>query len=215
MSKSSVVVIDYGLGNLRSVSQALEKAGVQPEITGDPGSLHLADAVILPGVGAGDAAMCALRERGLVEPLREFASSGRPFLGICLGLQLLMDSTEEGETECLGIVPGKTRKLPAGLTVPHMGWNGVEFRMSHPVFDEIPGGSHFYFVHSYYVEPEDQNLAAGITEYGASFCSVLVRDNLVATQFHPEKSGTLGLKVYENFIGFALPKPGSYRRRNG
>lgn len=207
MSKSSVVVIDYGSGNLRSVSQALEKTGVHPEITDDPGSLLAAEAVILPGVGAGDAAMRALRERGLVEPLREYAASGRPFMGVCLGLQLLMDSTEEGEADCLGIVSGRTRKLPAGLKVPHMGWNIVELRGSHALFDGIPEDSHFYFVHSYYAEPADRNLAAGITEYGTSFCSVLIRDNLVATQFHPEKSGALGLKIYENFIGYALSRP--------
>ena len=207
MSKLSVVVVDYGSGNLRSVSQALEKTGVYPEITDDPGSLLAADALILPGVGAGDAAMRALRERGLVEPLREYADSGQPFLGVCVGLQLLMDSTEEGEADCLGIIHGRTRKLPAGLKVPHMGWNVVELRGSHPLFDGIPEGSHFYFVHSYYAEPEDRNLAAGITEYGTPFCSVLIRDNLVATQFHPEKSGALGLKIYENFIGFALSGP--------
>ncbi len=207
MRKLSVVVVDYGSGNLRSVSQALEKTGVYPEITDDPGSLLAADALILPGVGAGDAAMRALRECGLVEPLREYADSGRPFLGVCVGLQLLMDSTEEGEADCLGIIPGKTRKLPAGLKVPHMGWNVVELRGSHPLFDGIPEDSHFYFVHSYYAEPEDRNLAAGITEYGTSFCSVLIRGNLVATQFHPEKSGVLGLRIYENFIGFALSRP--------
>ena len=210
MSKLSVVVVDYGSGNLRSVSQALEKTGVYPEIADDPGSLLEADALILPGVGAGDAAMRALRERGLVEPLREYVDSGRPFLGVCVGLQLLMDSTEEGEADCLGIIPCKTRKLPAGLKVPHMGWNVVELRGSHPLFDGIPEGSHFYFVHSYYAEPEDWSLAAGITEYGTSFCSVLIRDNLVATQFHPEKSGALGLKVYENFIGFALSRPAGH-----
>ena len=214
MSKPTVVVIDYGSGNLRSVSQALEKTGVHPEITDDPGSLLTADALILPGVGAGDAAMRALRERGLVEPLLEYAASGRPFMGVCLGLQLLMDSTEEGEADCLGIIPGRTRKLPAGLKVPHMGWNIVELRGSHTLFDGIPEDSHFYFVHSYYAEPVDRNLAAGITEYGTSFCSVLISDNLVATQFHPEKSGALGLKIYENFIGFALSKPGPHRRRN-
>ena len=207
MREINVVVIDYGLGNLRSVSQALEKAGVHPEVTGDPGSLPMADALILPGVGAGDAAMRALHERELVEPLREYADSGRPFMGVCLGLQLLMDSTEEGEADCLGIIPGRTRKLPAGLKVPHMGWNLVQLRESHPMFDGIPEDSHFYFVHSYYAEPEDRSLAAGITEYGTSFCSVLIRDNLVATQFHPEKSGALGLKMYENFIGFALSRP--------
>ena len=203
MRALKVVVIDYESGNLRSVSKALERAGVQPEVTADPGALLEADAAVLPGVGAGDAAMRALRQRGLVEPLREFVASGRPFLGICLGLQLLMDSTEEGDATCLGIIPGKTRKLPEGLKVPHMGWNGVDFKKAHPVFEDIPEDAQFYFVHSYYAEPKDEDLVAGITEYGIPFCSILVRDNLIATQFHPEKSSTLGLKIYENFVGYA------------
>ena len=203
MRALKVAVIDYESGNLRSVSRALERAGVRPEVTGDPAVLLKADAAILPGVGSGDAAMRALRERGLVEPLREFVDSDRPFLGVCLGLQLLMDSTEEGDSQCLGLVPGRTRKLPEGLKVPHMGWNGVDFRASHPVFEGIPQDSHFYFVHSYYADPEPQDLVAGVTEYGIPFCSIMVRENLIATQFHPEKSGTIGLKVYENFVRFA------------
>ena len=205
MPPLSVAVVDYGSGNLRSVSRALERAGVKPDITSDPHALHQADAAILPGVGAGDAAMKALRQRSLVEPLRSFVASGRPFLGVCLGLQLLMDSTEEGNATCLGIIPGKARKLPEGLKVPHMGWNNVDLRLTHPIIEDIPDNTYFYFVHSYYAEPEDKKLVAGVTHYGIPFCSVLVRDNVVATQFHPEKSGTLGLKIYENFVRFAQP----------
>ena len=198
-----VAVIDYDSGNLRSVGKALERSGVRPEVTGDPRTLLNADAAVLPGVGAGDAAMGALRQRGLIGPLREFVASERPFLGICLGLQLLMDSTEEGDTQCLGIIPGKTRRLPEGLKVPHMGWNEVDFRKDHPVLEGVPENAHFYFVHSYYADPEDHELVAGVTEYGIPFCSVVVRDNLIATQFHPEKSSTLGLKIYENFAKYA------------
>ncbi len=203
MRDLKVAVIDYESGNLKSVSRALERAGVLPEVSGDPNVLLRADAAVLPGVGAGDAAMRALERQGLTEPLRRFAASGKPFWGICLGLQLLMDRTEEGDAPCLGIVAGKTRRLARGLKVPHMGWNTVQFNLDHPVFEGIPDDAHFYFVHSYYAEPKDDGLVAGTTEYGARFCSVVVRDNLIATQFHPEKSGPLGLKVYENFVRYA------------
>jgi glutamine amidotransferase len=198
-----MVVIDYQSGNLRSVAKALEFAGVRPLVTGDPAQLETADAVVLPGVGSGPAAMAALRERGLVEPLREYVASGRPFLGVCLGLQLLLDRTEEGDARCLGIIPGQVRRLPAGLKVPHMGWNSVQFRKEHPVFQGIPQDSHFYFVHSYYPVPENRDGVAGVAEYGIPFCSVYAQDNLVATQFHPEKSGRLGLQIYRNFVAFA------------
>jgi glutamine amidotransferase len=203
MSPLKIAVIDYESGNLRSVSKALERAGVQPEVTGNPRVLLDAEAAVLPGVGSGDAAMRSLRQRGLVGPVREFVASGKPFLGICLGLQLLMDSTEEGESECLGIIHGRTKRLPEGLKVPHMGWNAVSFRKTHPIFEGIPDTPQLYFVHSYYAQPDDDDLVAGVTEYGIPFCSVLVKDNLVATQFHPEKSSTLGLKIYENFVRYA------------
>ena len=203
MTALKVTVIDYESGNLRSVVRALEMAGVQAEVSSSPRTLLGSDAAVLPGVGAGDAAMEALRARELVEPLREFVASGRPFLGICLGLQLLMDATEEGNAECLGVVKGHTERLPDGLKVPHMGWNSVSFKNPHPVFEGIPDDSYFYFVHSYYAVPADDGLVAGITEYGIPFASIVARDNLVATQFHPEKSSALGLRIYRNFIGFA------------
>ena len=198
----NIVVIDYQSGNLRSVAKALESVGVTPLVTGDPARLDSADGLILPGVGSGPAAMAALRERGLVEPLRQFAASGRPFLGVCLGLQLLLECTEEGDAPCLGILRGQVRRLPSGLKVPHMGWNGVQFKKQHPLFRGIPQDTHFYFVHSYYADPEDREGVAGVTDYGIPFCSVYARDNLVATQFHPEKSGLLGLRVYETFVAF-------------
>ena len=198
-----IVVIDYQSGNLRSVAKALETAGAVATVTGDPALVEDADALILPGVGSGPAAMHSLQQRGLVEPLRRFADSGRPFLGVCLGLQLLMDRTDEGDAPCLGIVPGGVKKLPAGLKVPHMGWNSVKLSQQHRLFKDIPQDSHFYFVHSYYALPEDNAAVAGITDYGLAFCSVYARGNLVATQFHPEKSGTIGLNIYRNFVALA------------
>ena len=151
-----------------------------------------AKAILLPGVGAGDAAMDALRDRHLVGPLQDCVASGKPFLGVCLGLQLLMDRTDEGDAPCLGIIPGRVRRLPGGLKVPHMGWNQVDFRDSHPVFQDVPDGANFYFVHSYYADPIDDEGVVATTEYGVPFCSTYARGNLVATQFHPEESGTLG-----------------------
>ena len=204
MSNSlKIVVIDYESGNLRSVAKALETNGVLPRVTSDPSQLNDADGVILPGVGSGPAAMDALRARGLVEPLKSYLASGKPFLGVCLGLQVLLDHTEEGDAACLGIVPGVVRKLPPGQKVPHMGWNSVEFTKDHPILKDIPPGSYFYFVHSYYADPTDADAVAGITEYGVPFCSVYIQRNLVATQFHPEKSGSAGLKIYRNFVSLA------------
>ena len=135
----------------------------------------------------------------MVETLKQFAHSGKPFLGICLGLQLLLEDTEEGNTACLGIVSGSVKKLPGGLKVPHMGWNDIEFSSEHPILAGIPKNSFFYFVHSYYAIPNDPQAIAGTTNYGLPFCSIYAKDNLVATQFHPEKSGPIGLKIYENF----------------
>ncbi len=198
-----LVVIDYDSGNLRSVARALESHGVSPIVTGDPAQIGGADAVIFPGVGSGPAAMDAIENRSLVEPLRAYVASGRPFLGICLGLQLLHDTTEEGPRDCLGVIPGTARRLPQGLKVPHMGWNSVRLEKKHPVLEGIPQDSYFYFVHSYFAEPRDASGVAGVTEYGVNFCSIYAKDNLVATQFHPEKSGDLGLRIYGNFIRLA------------
>jgi len=198
-----LVVIDYESGNLRSVSRALESQGVAPLVTGDASEFEDADAMVLPGVGSGPAAMDALNQRNLVGPIRDFIASGRPFLGVCLGLQLLMDRTEEGDEPCLGIVQGNTKHLPGELKVPHMGWNSVRINNQHPVLDGISQDSYFYFVHSYYAAPEDPAGVSGTTEYGIPFCSIYAKDNLVATQFHPEKSGPAGLRFYKNFIGLA------------
>ncbi len=200
-----IAIVDYGAGNLRSVVNAVSKLGYQAKVTGSPGDVLNAQAVILPGVGAAADTMASLQTLGLIEPIRIFISEDRPFLGVCIGLQILFTSTEEGGwCECLGIIPGVVRRLPAGLKIPHMGWNQVKQKTSHPIFDGIPDEANFYFVHSFYVEPDDRSLVAGETEYGIPICSVLTRGNLVATQFHPEKSGEVGLRLYNNFIKTAL-----------
>ena len=195
-----IAIVDYGAGNLRSVAKAVEKLGYSPEVTGDPQKVLNARAVILPGVGASDSAMTALEERGLVEPLRAVIRDGVPFFGVCLGLQLLLESSEEGSIPCLSVVPGRVKRFPNSVKTPHMGWNEVNFERDHPVLEGVESGSYFYFVHSYYAAPEDQSLVLGTTDYASPFCSVIARDNLVATQFHPEKSGALGLRLYENFL---------------
>ena len=194
-----IAVIDYQSGNLRSVVKALEAVGLESTVTSDPIEVASAPALILPGVGSGQSAMDSLRDLDLIDPLIHFANSGKPFLGICLGLQLLLENTEEGNASCLGIVSGSVKKLPEGLKVPHMGWNDITFSSNHPILTDIPEDSFFYFVHSYYAEPRDQQAIAGNTHYGLTFCSIYAKDNLVATQFHPEKSGPIGLKIYENF----------------
>jgi glutamine amidotransferase len=200
-----IAIIDYGAGNLRSVANAITKLGYQPRITSRQNEVLNAQAVILPGVGAAADTMESLKRLGLVGPIGQLIAEDRPFFGVCIGLQILFTGTEEGGWhECLGVIPGRVRKLPSGLKIPHMGWNQVKQRLAHPIFDGIPDEANFYFAHSYYGAPEDKSLIAGETEYGIPICSVIARRNLVATQFHPEKSGDSGLKMYENFIKLAL-----------
>jgi len=202
-----ITIIDYGAGNLRSVSNAISRLGYKPILSSDPDEVIKAQAVILPGVGAAEDTMANLRERGLLDPIRQVIAAGLPFFGICMGLQVLLSETEEGGLhKCLDIIPGKVKRLPPGLKNPHMGWNQVHQLQSHPIFDQIPDNSYFYFVHGYYAAPDDKSLIAGETEYGLPLCSVLIRDNLIATQFHPEKSGVLGLRMYDNFIKMATSK---------
>ncbi len=200
-----VVIVDYGAGNLRSVARAVARAGYDPLISSRPQDVDAADALILPGVGAAADTMRNLRQRGLVDPVRRFIDSGRPFLGVCMGLQALLDISEEGgEHECLGVISGRVKRLPQGLKVPHMGWNRVRQVQPHPIFEGVEDGAYFYFVHSYYPAPADPSLVIGETEYGITFPSVVARDNLVATQFHPEKSGQAGLRLYANFLRTAV-----------
>lgn len=196
-----LVVIDYGAGNLRSVAKALESLGERPLVSSDAADVSEARLLILPGVGAAADTMTSLTRLGLVGPIRDYVASGRPFLGVCLGLQVLLDGSEEGGwQECLGVLPGAVKKLPAGQKVPHMGWNQVRQRIAHPLFAGIPDLANFYFVHSFYAAPTDESVVAGETEYGVAFPSVLVRENVAATQFHPEKSGDQGIRLYANFL---------------
>ena len=200
-----ITIIDYGAGNLRSVVNAVSKLGYRPKVTSSPEDVLNAQAVILPGVGAAVDTMTNLKALELANPIQQFIAEDKPFLGICIGMQILFTGTEEGGwQECLDIIPGRVRKLPAGFKIPHMGWNQVKQKASHPIFKGIPDETNFYFVHSYYVEPEDDSMIIGETEYGLNFCSILAKGNLVATQFHPEKSGEFGLKLYSNFIKMAL-----------
>jgi glutamine amidotransferase len=197
-----IAIIDYGMGNLRSVQKALERVGHAATITDDPALLVDASKLILPGVGAFRDAIGALRERKLVGPIRAAIARGKPFLGVCLGLQLLFDSSnEDGEHEGLGAVPGKVVRfeLPTGFKVPHMGWNQVNVRRRAPVFPGIENGEYFYFVHSYYVVPRDQSVIALETDYGRPFCSAIAVGNLYGVQFHPEKSQQAGLRLLKNF----------------
>lgn len=199
-----ITIIDYGAGNLRSVVNAISKLGYQAKVTRIPHEVLNAQAVILPGVGAAADTMANLQRLELVSPIRHFIAKGRPFLGVCIGLQVLFSGTEEGGWhECLGIIPGVVRRLPPGLKIPHMGWNQVKQRASHPIFRGIPEEANFYFVHSYYATPDDRSLVVGGTDYGIPICSVAAKGNLIATQFHPEKSGESGIKIYDNFIKIA------------
>jgi glutamine amidotransferase len=196
-----IAVVDYGAGNLRSVVRALEHAGAEAAITSNPADVDRAQAVVLPGVAAAADTMRGLQERGLVEPLLGAIGSGKPFLGLCMGLQALLTYSEEGgHQDCLDVIHGAVRKLPAGLKVPQMGWNQVICQAEHPLMDGIPDGSYFYFVHSFYAEPADARVVVATTEYGIRFPSILAQGDVFATQFHPEKSGARGLQLYRNFV---------------
>ena len=203
MTGPSVAIVNYQAGNLRSVQKALQKFGAEATVTDDAEDILSADAVVFPGQGANDSSMRQLKARRLVEPIKGFIASGRPFLGVCLGLQLLLEASDEGVEPGLGVLSGRVRELPAGAKVPHMGWNQVEIRKDHPVLEEVPSGSYFYFVHSYYADPDQGSVVAATTTYGVEFCSAAAWDNVIAVQFHPEKSGTGGLKLYENFVRLA------------
>ncbi|MPZ50590.1 MAG: imidazole glycerol phosphate synthase subunit HisH [Dehalococcoidia bacterium] len=200
-----VVIVDYGAGNLRSVARAVAHHGYEPFVSAHARDIEAAEALILPGVGAAADTMRNLQEGALVEPIRAYIASGRPFLGVCMGQQALLSVSEEGgEHPCLDVIPGRVRRLPSGQKVPHMGWNQVSQRIAHPVFAGIDDGAYFYFVHSFYPDPSDSAVVIGETDYGVRFASVLARDNLVATQFHPEKSGADGLRFYGNFLNMAF-----------
>ncbi|MFI4874430.1 MAG: imidazole glycerol phosphate synthase subunit HisH [Blastopirellula sp. JB062] len=202
-----ITIIDYQMGNLRSVQKAIEKVGHHAAISSDPREIAQAERIILPGVGAFEDAIAELQRRDLVNPIKDHLAAGKPLLGICLGLQLLFDVSDEGgEHEGMGILPGKVVRfqVPAELKVPHMGWNQISYRHQPPIFAGIAEQSHFYFVHSYYVVPDDPAVVAIEATYDQPFCAAIWRDNLVATQFHPEKSQASGLQVLKNFAEWNL-----------
>lgn len=200
-----IAVTDYGAGNLHSITKALERQGLDVRITESPQTLAGAEALIVPGDGAFGPAIARLRELGFAERIRAYIQSGRPFLGVCLGMQLLFDESEEdGTHRGLGLLPGRVVRLPAGVKVPHMGWNQLQIVRSSPLLDGIETGAYVYFVHSYHAVPQDPAIVAATAEYGASVAAVVGRDNLWATQFHPEKSGPVGLRMLANFARWAV-----------
>ena len=195
-----IAILDYGAGNLRSVAKALETVGTTPILTDDPSVVARVDGLVVPGQGSAVDAMRNLDRLGLAEPLRQYVASGRPFLGVCLGEQIIFESSEEGTgVTCLGLIPGTVRRLPGGQKVPQIGWNTVHIKNQHPLLEGVPDDSYFYFVHSYYVDPTDPADVVGETEYGVTFASIVSRGNVFATQFHPEKSAGIGLRIYRNF----------------
>ena len=204
-----IAIIDYNAGNITSVARALHNIGQDFVITDDTKMLDSASHVIFPGVGAAGEAMAYLRQKKLDIWLKASLLSGKPLMGICLGTQIILDNSEENKTNCIGLVAGSTKRFPEHLAVtrqalkiPHMGWNRVTFRRKHPVFKDIDPAAEFYFVHSYYPSPSDEMAILGTTEYGIIFCSVLAIKNLVAVQFHPEKSGRPGLQILKNFCAW-------------
>lgn len=203
---SAIAVIDYDMGNLHSACKGLEKAGATPKITDSAKVIQQADAVVLPGVGSFDPAVQHLRSRDLIEPIKQVIASGKPFLGICLGLQILMESSEEGKESGLGVIKGTVRRFrhEPELTIPHMGWNQLEVTQPNcPLWQQLPSQPWVYFVHSYYVDPNDLNVtAAAVTHGNQTVTAAIARDNLMAVQFHPEKSSQMGLQILENFVKF-------------
>jgi glutamine amidotransferase len=199
-----IAVVDYDMGNLHSACKGLEKAGATTKVTDSPADIERADALVLPGVGSFDPAVQHLRSRGLEEPIKQAIASGKPFLGICLGLQILFDSSEEGTEPGLGLVAGTVRRFRSEpeITIPHMGWNELEFTQPNsPLWQKLSGSPRVYFVHSYYVDPVDPTIRAATVTHGSqTVTAAIARDNLMAVQFHPEKSSTTGLQILSNFV---------------
>ena len=204
MARPLIAVVDYGAGNLRSVAKALETVDFRVSVIDKPEELRDADGVVFPGQGIAGPAMQRIREAGIDSALQDLISRDTPFFGVCLGLQLLFDRTEEGDAQCLGLLQGECRRFAHDLTVPHMGWNNVTFTRQHPAASTIPANYQFYFVHSYFVRPAADDITLGVTDYGGPFASVVARDKLIATQFHPEKSGRPGLALYRDFFEWAI-----------
>lgn len=204
-----VAVLDYGAANMVSIRQALVVAGARVVVAADASGLRGVDAIVVPGVGAAAPAMAHLRERGLVEPLREWIRADRPCLGICLGFQLFFDRSDEADTETLGVLAGRTVPLQEAPTLPHIGWNTVESVRPHPLFEGIPDGSHFYFVHSYAPVPVDESVVVARTTHGRPFVSAAACGSLYGLQFHPEKSAEAGLRLLANFLGLVAANAGA------
>ena len=203
---AGIVIVDYGMANLRSVQKAFERVGAKAEITSDPEAVAASDKLVLPGVGAFRDAIARLRETGLDEPIVEHIRQGHPFLGICLGLQLLFTrSAEDGDYRGLNVLAGDVVRFPSvpGLKVPHMGWNHLRFTNDCPLFRGLPDESAVYFVHSYYAQPTDTQLTCAEADYPTPFTAAVWKDNLFATQFHPEKSQAVGLTMLKNFAGLS------------
>ncbi|HEY7755692.1 MAG TPA: imidazole glycerol phosphate synthase subunit HisH [Actinomycetota bacterium] len=200
----TIAVLDYGMGNLRSVARAIEHVGGKPEITEVPATALAADGLVVPGVGHFGACVRALRERGLEDVVRGFASSDRPLFGVCVGMQVLFEGSEEDPDPGLGLFEGLALRLPAEVKVPHMGWNEVRWTAPHPYVRDVPTGTRFYFVHSYAPDAA-ADVTVGATEHGRPFAAAVARGNVFATQFHPEKSGEPGLRLYEAFVQEATP----------
>ena len=206
-----IAIVDYGIGNLGSAAKALRRAGARVELTGDPERLSSAAALVLPGDGAFGAARRELAARRLDEIIIDAAKRGRPILGICVGMQLLLETSEEGgEQSGLGLLPGKVRRFDGGVRVPHVGWNRLAVRRPHPVLDGVPDQSHVYFVHSYFCDMPERFVVAD-SDYGCRFPAIVAEDSILGVQFHPEKSQAVGLKLVENFVGWAarVAGPGS------
>jgi len=206
-----IAIVDYGMGNLRSVSKAFQSQQFPAIVTRNPDDIAGASGLVLPGVGAFGDCVQNLGEYGLIDPIKEFIDSGRPFLGICLGLQVLFDESEEAPgVKGLGLIKGRVVKFPdfkkEGLKVPHMGWNQVTIKKDIPILKGVPQNSWFYFVHSYYASPEDDSVSVVKTDYGLEFTAAVAKDNIFASQFHPEKSSTLGLKILQNFAALCGEK---------
>lgn len=196
-----IAIVDCGLGNLPSVRNALRAVGTQVHLTSAPSLIREATGIVLPGVGAASTGMERLRARGLDHVIRDAAGAGVPVLGICLGMQLLFEESEEGQVSCLGVIPGRVRLLRGTVKVPHIGWNQVSQRGHAALWRHLPNDPYFYFVHSYVCDPLDAGQVAGVTTHGETFCSAVAYGSIWGTQFHPERSGQTGLRLLRNFVG--------------
>jgi len=195
-----IVIIDYGVGNLASVKNALDKLRVESKISSNPLVLKKADSLILPGVGAAGQGMKNLKEKGLDKVIVEEIEKGKPFLGICLGMQLLFEKSEEGDVDCLKVLKGTVKRFKKMKKIPQIGWNQVDIKKGTNLFEDVDDKSYFYFVNSFYCLPKDKQVVAGVTNYGETFASIVAKDGVMGVQFHPEKSGPAGFKLLENFV---------------